>query len=69
MNTCSTCRFWSLDRTLRPSRLGECSCPKFVLTYDDERVPDDGLMIENATGERSFWTGPKFGCRHWTGKF
>lgn len=62
MNTCDTCKFWSLRTDLI---LGDCACPKFILGYnrDGKIALPDGVIVEDDEGW-GFATAPKFGCVH-----
>jgi hypothetical protein len=64
MNTCDTCRFWTLDKS---DVTGDCSSPKWQRGYGiaTTAIMPDGVLVENDEGW-GFTTAPKFGCIHWT---
>ena len=78
MNTCRTCKHWSIgpdkfrDRSpfWKAKRIhGECSCKKFV--YGGDNAPKESKdrvdTLEYCDSEEyfaQFSTGPEFGCIH-----
>jgi hypothetical protein len=75
MNICKDCKYWTPTNgksyRAKSALLGDCDCAKFVTGYydDSEPVPvaRDGVLVEDDEGW-GFYTGPEFGCIHWSAK-
>lgn len=70
MNTCDTCKWWSVVKFesepiyAKPYEAGElhlCNNPKL------ESYTEDGLSVETDSPS-AILTGGKFGCIHWESK-
>lgn len=61
MNTCKTCKHWTVGGFGTPEGHGDCGNPKLNV---DMSVESDGLTIR-CLGDNVGWsTGPDFGCVH-----
>ena len=63
MNTCKDCRFWGQPKTLQV----QCRCRHEALDGIDWANETNALFVD-AWDKAGIYTGPDFGCIHWTAK-
>lgn len=68
IGNCETCNNWNTKQKAcfpaGKSLGGVCMCDRFV---EDEYYESD-MLVYSYQENGEFWTGPKFGCVHWSSK-
>jgi len=66
---CEHCRHWNpaAEDSRKPVGYGSCNATAWKAGYFVPDAAPDGVVVEDDEGW-GFYTGPQFGCIHWTAK-